>query len=233
MLCVFGVCTLYGPERALKGDQAILPSIQLLTGIGLVLMISLRDPLRDTLAFANFAEGICGGCCLLLLLSFLDFESLLGKFSFIPLLLSLVLSTLLLGLGHGPGASGTQRVNLQAFQPVEVIKILLIFLFGQLFCAELGISAVSEGQRSNCTLAASWDGSAAPRLRVACLLQRGPSVAVLLSAAGFGTCTGFLLRLSDPSIRSRATASGSLWPEPQLSSSAFWPVTVWGFRIPL
>ena len=130
-VCFWGVHLVWS-RVGFAGDQAILPSIQLLTGIGLVLMVSLRDPLRDTLAFANFAEGICGGCCLLLLLSFLDFESLLGKLSFIPLLLSLVLSVLLLGLGHGPGASGA-KVNLGPFQPVEVIKILLVFFLAGYF----------------------------------------------------------------------------------------------------
>src|ERR1700685_4566446 len=33
------------------GDSAILPALHLLSGIGLILMVSLRDPLRDTLEF--------------------------------------------------------------------------------------------------------------------------------------------------------------------------------------
>ena len=39
--------------RRFRGDPAILPALQLLTGIGLTLAVSLKDPLRDTLEFAN------------------------------------------------------------------------------------------------------------------------------------------------------------------------------------
>ena len=46
------------------GDRALLPALQLLTGIGLMLMTSMRDPLRDTLEFHKFALGVfLGACC--------------------------------------------------------------------------------------------------------------------------------------------------------------------------
>ena len=53
--------------RRFRGDPAILPALHLLTGIGLILAVSLRDPLRDTLEFSKFAWGVAAGCCLLLL----------------------------------------------------------------------------------------------------------------------------------------------------------------------
>jgi hypothetical protein len=40
--------------RGFAGDQAFLPAILLLTGTGLVLMISLRDPVRDYLLFVDW-----------------------------------------------------------------------------------------------------------------------------------------------------------------------------------
>src|SRR5207249_2171889 len=50
-----------------NGDQLMLPIIQLLSGLGLILMISLRDPLRDTLTFKDFALGLgIGGIVLFL-----------------------------------------------------------------------------------------------------------------------------------------------------------------------
>ena len=42
-----------------------LPAIHLLTGIGLILAVSLRDPLRDTLEFSKFAWGVALGCLVL------------------------------------------------------------------------------------------------------------------------------------------------------------------------
>ena len=54
LCCFFGV-HLYWTLRGVEGPQYLLPAVQLLTGIGMALMVTLRDPLRDTLAFANFA----------------------------------------------------------------------------------------------------------------------------------------------------------------------------------
>jgi cell division protein FtsW (lipid II flippase) len=109
-----------------EGDEVILPILQLLTGIGLICMMSLRDPLRDTLMFSEFSRGVIAGCILLLLCSFLDFERVFGKLTFLPLLLSFALSLALVLFGHGPGLSDA-KVNLGPFQPGEFIKILLVF----------------------------------------------------------------------------------------------------------
>ena len=54
----------------------ILPAIEALTGIGLIMMIVVRDPMRDTQAFVNFSLGVAGGAVLMLVLSFVDCERL-------------------------------------------------------------------------------------------------------------------------------------------------------------
>ena len=41
--------------RAFRGDPTLLPVLQLLSGMGLILAVSLRDPLRDTMEFSKFA----------------------------------------------------------------------------------------------------------------------------------------------------------------------------------
>jgi cell division protein FtsW (lipid II flippase) len=128
--------------RAFTGDHALLLPVFLLTGVGLILMVSLRDPVRDSMIFTGFAQGVIGGCVLLALLSFVDYTRAFGKLSFVPLLGSFVLSFLLIVLGYGPGVSDA-KVNLFGFQPVELIRILLVlFLAGYLpsagiFCATL------------------------------------------------------------------------------------------------
>jgi cell division protein FtsW (lipid II flippase) len=116
--------------RGFRGDQTFLPALLLLTGAGLILMISLRDPLRDNLLFVDFAQGVVGGCVVLAVAGVLDFERLLGKLSFVPLLASFLLSVLLVLFGSGPGTSDA-KVNLFGFQPVELIRVLLVlFLAG-------------------------------------------------------------------------------------------------------
>jgi cell division protein FtsW (lipid II flippase) len=118
--------------RGFRGDQTFLPAILLLTGIGLILMISLRDPVRDTLLFVDFAEGVLGGCVLLMVAATLDYERLFGNLSFVPLLASFGLSLLLIAFGSGPGTSDA-KVNLLGFQPVEIIRLLLVFFLAGYF----------------------------------------------------------------------------------------------------
>lgn len=116
--------------RGFRGDQILLPVTMLLSGAGLILMIALRDPVRDNMLFVDFAQGAVLGCLLLGALSMLDYEKLLGKLSFVPLLVSFALSVALILFGHGPGTSDA-KVNLLGFQPVEVIRLLLVlFLAG-------------------------------------------------------------------------------------------------------
>jgi cell division protein FtsW (lipid II flippase) len=118
--------------KRLGGDPFLLPLIHVLTSLGLIAMVSLRDPLRDTLSLAPFAQGVTLGCACMLALSFLDYQRLFAKLSFVPLLLSFLLSVVLILLGAGPGASDA-KVNLFGFQPVEVIKILLVFFLAGYF----------------------------------------------------------------------------------------------------
>ncbi len=116
--------------RRVAGDETLLPATLLLAGIGLILMVSLRDPLRDNLLFADFAQGAAIGCLLLAVISTLDLRRLTGGVTFLPLIASFVLSLLLIVFGSGPGASDA-KVNLLGFQPVEIIRLLLIlFLAG-------------------------------------------------------------------------------------------------------
>jgi cell division protein FtsW (lipid II flippase) len=117
-----------------RGDQTLLPAILLLTGAGLVLMISLRDPVRDNLLFVGFAQGVVGGALVLAIAASLDYERLFGKLSFVPLLASFALSALLILFGYGPGTSDA-KVNLLGFQPVEAIRVLLVFFLAGYFGA--------------------------------------------------------------------------------------------------
>ncbi|MFN7995691.1 MAG: FtsW/RodA/SpoVE family cell cycle protein [Bryobacteraceae bacterium] len=119
--------------RRFPADAAMLPTLHLLTGIGLILMVSLRDPLRDTLEFHKFALGVFLGCLLLLLPVIRTFDyRRFADFTYLPLLAALGLFGLLLRFGTGPGGSDN-KVNLGPFQPVEAIKILVVFFLAGYF----------------------------------------------------------------------------------------------------
>jgi len=128
--CAYSAVELWWFLSGFPGDRSLLTVILLLTGAGLILMVSLRDPVRDSLIFAGFAQGVIGGCVLLGLLSSFDFRRAFGALSFVPLLGSFALSILLIAFGSGPGTSDA-KVNLMGFQPVELIRVLLVlFLAG-------------------------------------------------------------------------------------------------------
>jgi cell division protein FtsW (lipid II flippase) len=114
-----------------RGDALLLPIVQLLCGIGLMTMTSLRDPWRDAMLLTRFAQGTMLGCVLMAAVSIIDFQrSELRKLSYVPLAAAFLLSLLLILFGTGPGASDA-RVNLFGMQPVEVIRVLvLLFLAG-------------------------------------------------------------------------------------------------------
>jgi cell division protein FtsI/penicillin-binding protein 2/cell division protein FtsW (lipid II flippase) len=117
--------------KRFRGDAAFLPALQLLTGFGFLLMVSMRDPLRDTLEFQKFAIGVFAGCVLLALPAFDLFDyRRLSQWCYIPLFAALTLFGLLMRFGRGP-AGNDAKVNLGIFQPVELIKILIVmFLAG-------------------------------------------------------------------------------------------------------
>ncbi len=118
---------------AFRGDFSVLPALHLLTGIGLVLSISLRDPLRDTLEFSKFAWGVALGCVVLLLpaLRIVNYQRF-SKWCYTPLFAAFLLFIGLLRFGSGPGGNDA-KVNLGPFQPVEAIKILLVFFLAGYF----------------------------------------------------------------------------------------------------
>ncbi len=115
------------------GDPLLLPVVQLLTGLGMVAMLALRDPLRDTVAMATVAGGIGAGCAIWTALAFVDFENpRLRRAVLAPLTAAVLLAIALLMFGSGPTGSNA-RVNLLGIQPVEVVRLLVVFSLAAYF----------------------------------------------------------------------------------------------------
>jgi cell division protein FtsW (lipid II flippase) len=114
------------------GDNFILPTIELLSGAGLILMISLRDPLRDTLMFRDFAQGLVGGAILMAAMSLPDYARQFRRYMYVFIIATLLLGIALATFGTGPGGSDA-KVNLLFFQPVEMMRILIVFFLAGYF----------------------------------------------------------------------------------------------------
>lgn len=113
--------------RGAIGDPLLLPIVQLLTGLGMIAMLALRDPLRDTVAIVTVAGGIAAGCVIWTALAFVDFENpRLRRSVLVPLTTAVGLAVALIVFGDGPTGSNA-RVNLFGAQPVEVMRLLVVF----------------------------------------------------------------------------------------------------------
>jgi len=117
--------------RRIRTDPLLLAVAHLLTAIGFAILLSRADPLRDSLTFVRFAEGTVLGVAVMTAVSLVDFGAAgFVTFSYLPLIVALSLSVLLIFFGSGPGSSGA-KVNLGPVQPIEAIRLLLaLFLAG-------------------------------------------------------------------------------------------------------
>src|SRR5690606_16457170 len=99
-----------------------------------------------TLTFASFASTVILGSGVMAVLSQLEYARLFGRLSYIPLLGAVGLSLLLIVFGSGPGGSDA-KVNLLGFQPVEFVKILLVFFLAGYFARRWELLRVLKEKR--------------------------------------------------------------------------------------
>ena len=119
--------------RGIRTDPLLLAVAHLLTAIGFAVLLSRADPLRDSLTFVRFAEGTVAGIAVMTAVSLVDFGAAgFMTLSYLPLIVALSLSVLLILFGSGPGTSGA-KVNLGPVQPIEAIRLLLALFLAGLF----------------------------------------------------------------------------------------------------
>ena len=117
-------------------DPFLLPIAGLLSVFGLLLLFALKDPVRDMPSFLEQTKGlVAGGTIALFLALSTPFARLpLHRYGYVYALAA-VGGTFLLGIaGAGPGGV---RLSVAGAQPVEIIKILLVFFLAA-YLAERG-----------------------------------------------------------------------------------------------
>ncbi len=119
-----------------RADPFLLPLAGFLSVLGVLLLFAIKDPLRDMPTFAAQASGIVigGGIALLAAWARPLGRLPLHRYGYLYALAAVV-GTLILGvLGSGPGGV---KLSVGGTQPVEVIKILLVFFLAA-YLAERG-----------------------------------------------------------------------------------------------
>ncbi len=133
LLLSFQGISLVWSLRGIDGDRLLLAAVHLLVTMGALAMLSRPDPLRDTILLVRFTQGVMIAAAVCLAASLIKVRSsALLQLSYLSLACAVLLALVLMLFGTGPGTSGA-KVNLGSWQPIEVIRLLLIvFLAGYL-----------------------------------------------------------------------------------------------------
>ena len=144
-------------------DPLILPIIMLLTGLSLITLLSLQDPVRDRFLGKSTITYFLGGMAILAGLLFINIRKFTTDSRFFRMfiftrarkaangwpwaLVAIGLLTMTILFGTGPEGSGV-KVNLFGFQPSEIVKfVLVIFLAGFFSINEKFIAMYSSWKR--------------------------------------------------------------------------------------
>jgi cell division protein FtsW (lipid II flippase) len=127
----FQMASVFWRIRGIDGDRVLLGTAHVLAAIGLAAVIARPDPLRDTLLFVRYSQGVVVGVALAAAAASIRLRATaLPQVTYLPLAAAVLLSLALIVFGDGPAGSGA-KVNLGPVQPVEAIRLLLaLFLAG-------------------------------------------------------------------------------------------------------
>jgi cell division protein FtsW (lipid II flippase) len=130
-LAAFHAVSFFWRWKQMPGDRLLLAAAHLLTGIGLAVIVSMPDPVRDEMLFIRYATTVVVGLGIAAAVSTMNVRtSWLRDLSYLPLIGVALLAIALAIFGRGPGGSDA-KVNLGPVQPVEGMRILLaLFLAG-------------------------------------------------------------------------------------------------------
>ena len=149
-------------RAGVRGDPFLIPFALMLSGLGVLALFSLRDPLREAAYFDHHVEGMWLGLAALLAgalipartsrVRWAPARSNLRRYTYVWALLAIALTAALWLFGHGPEGV---RLALGFFQPVEVIKTLLM-LFVAGYLADRGDALSDAMHRWRPPLLRSW-----------------------------------------------------------------------------
>jgi cell division protein FtsW (lipid II flippase) len=121
-----------------KADPFLLPVVGMLSVLGVLLLFGIKDPVRDIPSYAAQTQGIVigGGIALLIALSAPLSRLPLHRYSYLYALAAIFGTMLLAVLGSGPGGV---KLSVAGIQPVEAIKILMVYFLAAYLAERSGL----------------------------------------------------------------------------------------------
>ena len=213
-------------RRAVRGDALLLAAAHLLTAIGFALLLSRQDPLRDTLLFARYTEGVLLGLGVMVAVSLRELSP--RSVSAIQLPAACwrrwrCLSLLML-FGSGPGTS-TRKSESRAGATDRSDPTAAGVVPRRLFCPAMGTAAANPQRHRRTLPRAALAHASACRLCAASRRRRRCRAAVLLSSERSRTGVVSLVRLPGDVCRWRAAAWAWRLPASSCSLPASTPAT--------
>jgi len=127
-------------QRGIGGDPFLIPLALLLSGLGVVLLFSVKDPLRDRAVYEHHLAGLALALMVMLALARLAPEARrrIKHYQYVWVFAAVALVVALWLFGSGPEGV---KLNLFHFQPVEIIKLLLVFFLASYLADRAGLIA--------------------------------------------------------------------------------------------
>ena len=122
------------------GDPFLVPLTLLLAGLGAVLLFSIKDPFRDQSAYEHHLRGTLLALVALTVTARLSSvtRARIRNYQYVWVFAAGLLVVGLSLFGHGIGGV---KLNLFGFQPVEIIKLLLVFFLAGYLAERAGLIA--------------------------------------------------------------------------------------------
>jgi cell division protein FtsI/penicillin-binding protein 2/cell division protein FtsW (lipid II flippase) len=113
-------------SRGIGGDPFLLPLAFLLSGLGVAMLFSVKDPLRDHAVAQHHILGILFSMIVMAAVAGMPPTARLRirHYQYVWVIAALILVVALVVFGNGPEGV---KLNLLHFQPVELIKLFLVF----------------------------------------------------------------------------------------------------------
>ncbi len=162
-LAVFFVPPLLRGRLRVGGDPYLVPLALLLCGLGVAMLFSLKDPLRDYPVYEHHLIGVLIGTIAMAFAARLAPLARLRikNYLYVWMLTAFVLVLGLLIFGRGPEGV---KITLFGVQPVEFIKLLLVFFLAAYLSDRADLLAErGRGAVTGAAVKKGWRGLALPR----------------------------------------------------------------------
>ena len=138
---LFALPLLLRQKFRVGGDPFLIPLMVLLCGLGVAMLYSVKDPLRDPAAYLHHARGILLSLVALVFAARVTpiARQKIRRVQYVWVLASLVLVGALFLFGRGP--EGVKLNLFGFFQPVEAIKLMLVFFLAGYLADRAGLIA--------------------------------------------------------------------------------------------